>query len=65
MVALPAEQAHDPPAQVSSASLALTLTDAIQHGPFVPELQILPCLASPKDPVRLVSASISLIGDHS
>lgn len=63
-MALPAERAHDPPAPVSSAALALTLPDATQHGPFVPELQTLPCLASPKDPVRLVSASISLIGDH-
>lgn len=63
LMALPAERALETPAAVSSAALALTLPHATQHGPFVPELQTLLCLASPQGPVRLVLTSLSLTGE--
>lgn len=65
-MALFEEREHSFRAQASQAALIPTLTDTAHHYIFIAELvRLFLALTSPKDPMRLVSASISLNEAHS
>lgn len=60
-MALLEDRDHSSRARASRAALIPTLTDTAHHYIFIAELvRLFLALTSPKDPMRLVSASISL-----